>query len=51
MHSQTGEDNLSEEVQTDEIMYSTKWTQHPVNFSSPISMDHHTFIQIFSQVH
>jgi hypothetical protein len=48
---QTNEDNLSEEVQTDEINYKNKWTQKPVSFRTrngvKSSVDE---ITIFSQV-
>jgi hypothetical protein len=50
-HVQTNEDNLSEEVQTDEICYKNKWTQKPVSFrtrnSGNSSVDE---VAIFSQV-
>uniref|UniRef100_A0A1B6DU89 WD repeat-containing protein 60 n=1 Tax=Clastoptera arizonana TaxID=38151 RepID=A0A1B6DU89_9HEMI len=49
MHSQTGEDDISEETQTEEITTCNKWTQHPVSFSSPDKMNQHEFIQTFSQ--
>ncbi|KAJ9586214.1 hypothetical protein L9F63_020123 [Diploptera punctata] len=33
-HAQTNEDDLSQEVQTDEIVYKNKWTQKPVSFET-----------------
>lgn len=30
---QTFEDGITEEIQTDEVFYETKWTQNPVDFS------------------
>ncbi|GBP38251.1 Dihydrolipoyllysine-residue succinyltransferase component of 2-oxoglutarate dehydrogenase complex, mitochondrial [Eumeta japonica] len=32
-YSQTFEDGIAQEVQTEEISYGNKWTQHPVKFS------------------
>lgn len=31
---QTFDDGITEEVQTDEVLYETKWTQNPVEFSN-----------------
>jgi hypothetical protein len=46
---QTNEDNLSEEVQTDEIKYKNKWTQKPVSFQTrKSSVDE---ITLYSQVY
>jgi len=45
---QTNEDNLCDEVQTDEIKYKNKWTQKPVSFQTRnISGDD---VPLFSQV-
>ncbi|CAG9574287.1 unnamed protein product [Danaus chrysippus] len=33
---QTFDDGVSEEVQTEEVLCSTKWTQHPIEFSNQI---------------
>jgi hypothetical protein len=47
-HVQTNEDNLSEEVQTDEIKYKNKWTQKPVSFQTKnSSVDE---VTLYSQV-
>jgi len=47
-HVQTNEDNLCDEVQTDEIKYKNKWTQKPVSFQTRnISGDD---VPLFSQV-
>jgi hypothetical protein len=47
-HVQTNEDNLCEEVQTDEIKCKNKWTQKPVSFQTRnSSVDE---VTLFSQV-
>ena len=47
-HVQTNEDNLCDEVQTDEIKYKNKWTQKPVSFQTKnSSVDD---VTLFSQV-
>jgi len=47
-HVQTNEDNLCDEVQTDEIKYENKWTQKPVSFQTRnSSVDD---VTLFSQV-
>ncbi|PSN50801.1 hypothetical protein C0J52_13915 [Blattella germanica] len=52
-HVQTNEDNLSEEVQTDEIVYKNKWTQKPVSFETKnqAKLDPGQEIIMFSQNH
>jgi len=47
-HVQTNEDNLCDEVQTEEIKYKNKWTQKPVSFQTRnSSVDD---VTLFSQV-
>ncbi|KDR24443.1 WD repeat-containing protein 60 isoform X2 [Zootermopsis nevadensis] len=50
-HVQTNEDNLSEEVQTDEIRYKNKWTQKPVSFQTKNVKSSVDEVTIFSQDH
>jgi len=45
---QTNEDNLCDEVQTDEIKYENKWTQKPVSFQTRNSLVDD--VTLFSQV-
>jgi len=47
-HVQTNEDNLCDEVQTDEIKYKNKWTQKPVSFQTRNSLVDD--VTLFSQV-
>jgi len=47
-HVQTNEDNLSDEVQTDEIKYKNKWTQKPVSFQTRNNLVDD--VTLFSQV-
>ena len=47
-HMQTNEDNLCDEVQTDEIKYENKWTQKPVSFQTRNSLVDD--VTLFSQV-
>ncbi|XP_069694505.1 cytoplasmic dynein 2 intermediate chain 1 [Periplaneta americana] len=51
-HVQTNEDDLSQEVQTDEIHYKSKWTQKPVSFRTK-NEDSEALdeVMIFSQDH
>nr|CAD7255791.1 unnamed protein product [Timema shepardi] len=52
--AQTNEDNLSEEVQTDEIICKNKWTQKPVSFCTKIDSkinDKKKDLLMFSQEH
>ncbi|KAJ8921780.1 hypothetical protein NQ315_008406 [Exocentrus adspersus] len=43
---QTGEDNVDEDIQTDEITNSCKWTQFPVRFSK-IDTDNPNYWQVY----
>ncbi|XP_039282351.1 cytoplasmic dynein 2 intermediate chain 1 isoform X2 [Nilaparvata lugens] len=46
MQTQTNDDCLSEEVQTEEIHVSNKWTQHPIKFH-PIDSNPELFLNRF----
>ncbi|KAK7870991.1 hypothetical protein R5R35_012186 [Gryllus longicercus] len=49
---QTNEDNLSEEIQTEEIIVKNKWTQHPVAYHPVVDKDDaNASLVVFSQNH